>query len=79
MTLYHKRKVAFMFPVLLLFGFAFWKFTYGSNLEDNNQECMIKVNKLGKGVSQYLLLRRTLRTKAAQRVNVTSSPQMEQT
>ena len=54
MTQYHKRKVSFMFPTVLLFGFAIWKFTYGSNIEDNNQECLIKVNKLGKrGVTVF--------------------------
>ena len=40
-----------MIPMILLFGFAIRKFTFGSNIEDNNQECMIKVNELGERVS----------------------------
>ena len=72
MTLYHKRKVSFMFPMVLLFGFAIWKFTYGSNSEDINQGCMSKVNKLGKGVSQYLAIT-NLGTKDAQRAYLSSN------
>ena len=43
------------------YGFVIWVcnleiYINGSNIEDNNQECMIKVNKLGKWVSQYLAI-----------------------
>ena len=61
MVLYHKRKGPFMFPMVLLFGFAIWKFTYGSKLEDNKQECV--VNKHGHGLSQYLAITNTLGNK----------------
>ena len=60
MTLCHKRKVSFLFPKVSLFGFAIRKFTNGSKLEDDNQECMIEVNKLSKRVSQYLAITKKL-------------------
>ena len=52
-----------MCPMVLLSGFAIWKFTCGSNLEVNNQACMFNLNKLGKGVSQYLVITKKLGNK----------------
>ena len=60
MIVYHRRNVSFMCPMVLSFGFAIWKNANGSNLAGNNHECVIKVNKLCKRVSQYLAITKKL-------------------